>query len=70
MFLDYTVSREILTPISGGSERDFQEDIHNIFERLQMGKALTDADKYWNRNNYPGVEFANEIIEEWGKQAW
>lgn len=65
IFLNYSISREILTPIRGRSEDDFQQDIHNIFERLQMGKALTDADKYWNRSDQPGVEFANQIIEEY-----
>ena len=65
IFLNYSISREILTPIRGRSVDDFQQDIHNIFERLQMGKALTDADKYWNRSDQPGVEFANQIIEEY-----
>jgi len=64
IYLNYTISREILTPMPGRTEEEFQEDIYNIFERLQMGVSLSNPDKYWNRSKTPGVTFANELIEE------
>ena len=40
----YAMSLEILSKIDTKSN-----DIQEMFERLQEGKALDDADKYWNR---------------------
>jgi hypothetical protein len=62
-FLNYSLSRELLTPAPGNNE--FEQDIHNIFERLQQGKPLSNADKYWNRSDTPLVTFANELIEQY-----
>jgi len=62
-FLDYNISREVLSPIPGLSNDDFEENIHIIFQRLQQGKPLSNADMYWNRLKFPGVKFANELIE-------
>ena len=62
-FLDYNISREVLSPKSGVSNDEFEENIHIIFQRLQQGKVLSNADMYWNRSKYPGVKFANELIE-------
>ncbi len=63
-FLDYNISREVLSPAPGISIDEFEENIHTIFQRLQQGKVLSNADLYWNRLKYPGVKFANELIEQ------
>lgn len=63
-FLNYKISREVLSPVSGNAN-DFQEDIHHIFERLQMGKPLSNADLYWNRSDTKLVVCANTLIEKY-----
>lgn len=55
-FLDYQLSCEIIT-------NPTDEQIAEIFERLNAGKPLTDNDKFWNRRNSPMVAFVfDELI--------
>ena len=55
-FLDYQLSCEIIT-------NPTDEQIAEIFERLNAGKPLTDNDKFWNRRNSPMVSFVfDELI--------
>ncbi len=63
-FLNYKISREVLSPVSS-NPNDFQQDIHHIFERLQMGKPLSNADLYWNRKDTHLVKCAISIIEKY-----
>lgn len=55
-FLGYTVTCEII-------KNPTQDQIANIFERLNCGKPLTDNDKFWNRRESAVVSFTmNELI--------
>lgn len=55
-FLGYTVTCEII-------KNPTQDQIANIFERLNCGKPLTDNDKFWNRRDSETVSFTiNELI--------
>ena len=40
-----------------------ENDIHEIFDRLQMGQPLRDCDKFWNWKKEPLVKYAIELIE-------
>jgi len=56
----YAMSLEILSKIDTKSN-----DIQEMFERLQEGKPLDDADKYWNRKTtFPLVEYAHTCLTE------
>jgi hypothetical protein len=64
-FLDYNITKEIIQNNSRTLE-DYDNHIHEMFERLQGGKRLTDVDKYWNRSKSPLVKFAISIIKTYG----
>jgi len=64
-FLDYKITKEVIQNNSRTSE-DYDNHIHEMFERLQGGKRLTDDDKYWNRDKSPLVTFAISIIKTYG----
>ena len=63
-FLDYTLTLEIIEN-EADTLADYDNHIHEMFERLQGGKRLSDDDKYWNRyySNSPLVKFAFDIIK-------
>ena len=62
-FLDYQLSREVVTiPRTRPSDTQTSH-INEMFERLQEGMPLKDFDKYWNRSSEPLVAFALELIE-------
>jgi hypothetical protein len=62
-FLDYKLTLEIIEN-EADTLADYDNHIHEMFERLQGGKRLSDDDKYWNRyySNSPLVKFAFDII--------
>ena len=64
-FLDYKITKEVIQNKSRTSE-DYDNHIHEMFERLQGGKRLTDDDKYWNRYKTQLVTFAISIIKTYG----
>ena len=60
-FEEYKINIEV---IDGASN----EQITDIFERLQEGQPLKDEDKYWNRkDDAPLVKYAFELIQ---KEYW
>jgi hypothetical protein len=59
-FEDYTISLEIIETLDGGSVSD--NDIHEIFDRLQEGEPLKDADRFWNWKEYSLVKNSIELI--------
>jgi hypothetical protein len=64
-FLDYKITKEIIKNKARSLE-EYEDNIHEMFERLQGGKRLTDDDKYWNRNTSPLVDLAISIIKTYG----
>ena len=64
-FLSYKIPRSVLRKCDGISNEEHEANIHEVFERLQGGKPLNDADKLWNRNDKSVVIFAKELIEEY-----
>lgn len=56
VFLGYKISCEVIKDPT-------ENQIAEIFERLNSGKPLTDNDKFWNRRNLPVIQFLfNELI--------
>lgn len=66
-FLNYRITKEILQNNSSNLN-EYDNHIHEMFERLQGGKRLTDDDKYWNRNNTSHVKLAIDIIKKHGNE--
>ena len=64
-YLSYKIPRIVLRKCDNVSEIEHECNIHDIFERLQYGKALSDADKIWNRNDKSIVVFAIDLIEKY-----
>ena len=64
-FLSYKIPRSVLRRCPDISDVDHEANIHEVFERLQNGKSLNDADKLWNRNDQSVVIFAKELIKEY-----
>ena len=64
-FLSYKIPRSVLHKCPYISDEEHEAHIHEVFERLQNGKPLNDADKLWNRNDKSVVIFAKELIEEY-----
>lgn len=56
-FENYTINFEIIRHATNN-------DVHEIFERLQEGEPLKDEDKYWNRRKTPRVSYAFQLIKE------
>ena len=54
-FENYEVNIEII-------EVEDENEIHEIFDRLQMGQPLRDCDKFWNWKLQPLVSYAIELI--------
>jgi len=61
-YLSYKIPRIVLRKCDNVTEDEHECNIHDIFERLQYGKPLSDADKIWNRNDKSIVLFAIELI--------
>ena len=55
IFENYEVSIEVI-------EVEDENEIHEIFDRLQMGQPLRDCDKFWNWKSQPLVKYALELI--------
>jgi len=55
LFGNYEVSIEMI-------EVEDENEIHEIFDRLQMGQPLRDCDKFWNWKSQPLVKYALELI--------
>lgn len=55
-FENYEVNIEII-------EVDDDNEIHEIFDRLQMGQPLRDCDKFWNWIDEPLIKYAIELIK-------
>ena len=64
-YLSYKIPRIVLRKCDNVTESEHESNIHDIFERLQYGKPLSDADKIWNRNDKSIVLFAIELIEKY-----
>ena len=54
--MNYEINMEII-------QVEDENDIHEIFDRLQMGQPLRDCDKFWNWNKEPIVKYAIELID-------
>lgn len=54
-FENYEISIEVI-------EVEGDNEIHEIFDRLQMGVPLRDCDKFWNWKEQPLVKYALELI--------
>jgi hypothetical protein len=55
-FENYTITIDVLRDAT-------DDDIHEIFDRLQCGKPLTDSDRYWNWKEQPVVAYAIDLIK-------
>ena len=55
-FENYNITIDVLRGTS-------DDDIHEIFDRLQCGKPLSDSDKYWNWKEQPVIDFAIRLID-------
>ena len=64
-YLSYKIPRIVLRKCDNVTDAEHECNIHDIFERLQYGKSLSDADKIWNRNDKSIVLFAIELIEKY-----
>ena len=57
-FENYELSIEIITI----DDENNDDEIHEIFDRLQKGQPLKDCDKYWNWKDTPLVKYSLELI--------
>lgn len=62
-FLSYTLSIEVIKKKPGVSEKEYDYEIEEIFERLQGGTPLNNDDKFWNRKDSPMVKLAIELFK-------
>lgn len=68
IYLSYKIPRIVLRKCDNISDTEHECNIHEIFERLQCGKALSDSDKIWNRIDKSIVQFAIELIEKYNTE--
>lgn len=54
-FENYEITMDVITV-------EDENDIHEIFDRLQMGQPLRDCDKFWNWKKEPLVKYAIDLI--------
>ena len=59
-FERYTITVEIIVSMPGTT---LDEEIHEMFERLQEGTPLRHCDKFWNRKDTDIVKFAIQLID-------
>jgi hypothetical protein len=62
-FLSYTLSIEVLKKKRGVSDKVYEYELDEMFERLQCGVPLNNDDKFWNRKSTPMVKLAIKLLQ-------
>ena len=60
-FRNYQISWELIEKADGTTDREFDEIIADMFERLNSGKPLTDNDKYHARLSTPVMQLVEML---------
>lgn len=61
-FENYSIVIEVLS-CGNNNINNFDDDIHEMFERFQMGSPLTVSDRLWNRKDLPIIKYSLELIK-------